>query len=150
MRGHSTLFVGLGSGGFVTMRVLTVVVKAVANFHAQRTLSERGRVGAADCARPLGVGVDVFGKREFFVREANRKNTSPRPLPDKSEVSTSCFTGSLWPGMTWRRATSTPRREPRARATQPYNRRDTSFLRSEKIGRSKSFAVTRQRIETQS
>ena len=70
MRGHSTLFVGLGSGGFVTMRVLTVVVKAVANFHAQRTLSERGRVGAADCARPLGVGVDVFGEREFFVGEA--------------------------------------------------------------------------------
>ena len=52
------------------MRMPTVGPDAVAKLHAHEAVSERSRVGAAERARLLGVGVDVFGELEFFVREA--------------------------------------------------------------------------------
>ena len=65
---------GLGRGGLVPVRVLAVGADAVAKLHAQRAVSERRRVGAAESARPLGVGVDVFGELEVFVREASSQH----------------------------------------------------------------------------
>ena len=62
------------AGVFVSVTMLAVGVDAVAKLHAQRAVSERGRVGATERARPLGVGVDVFGLREFFVREASAQH----------------------------------------------------------------------------
>jgi hypothetical protein len=66
--------VGLGRGGLVPVRVLAVGPDAVAKLHAQRALLERGRVGAAERARPLGVGVNMFGELEFLVREARSQH----------------------------------------------------------------------------
>ena len=55
------------------MRMLTVGADAVAaKLHAHRAVSEWSRVGAAERARPLGVGVDAFGELEFFVGDARR------------------------------------------------------------------------------
>ena len=77
MRGHSTLC-DSAAGVFVSVTMLAVGVDAVAKLHAQRAVSERGRVGAAECTRPLGVGVDVFGELEFFVRDTNSHHTIHR------------------------------------------------------------------------
>jgi hypothetical protein len=66
--------VGLRRWGLVPVRVLAVGVDAVAKLHAQRAVSERGRVGATERARPLGVGVDAFGELEFLVRDANSQH----------------------------------------------------------------------------
>ena len=52
----------LSRGGLVPVRVLAVGAGAVADLHAQRAVSERSSVGAAERARPLGIGVDVFGE----------------------------------------------------------------------------------------
>jgi hypothetical protein len=64
--------VGLSRWGLVPVRMLTVGADAVAKLHTQGAVSERSRVGAAERARPLGVGVDVFGELEFFVGDARR------------------------------------------------------------------------------
>jgi hypothetical protein len=63
--------VGLRRWGLVPVRMLTVGADAVAKLHAQRAVSERSRVGAAERARPQGVGVDVFGELEFLFRDAS-------------------------------------------------------------------------------
>jgi hypothetical protein len=65
--------VELSRRGLVPFRMLAVGADAVANLHSKRAVSERGivsRDGAAESARPLGVGVDVFGELEVLVREA--------------------------------------------------------------------------------
>jgi hypothetical protein len=59
--------VGLSRWGLVPVRMLTVGADAVAKLHTQGAVSERSRVGAAERARPLGVGVDVFGELEAPV-----------------------------------------------------------------------------------
>jgi hypothetical protein len=57
------------------VRVLAVGSDAVAKIHAQRALTERNRVGAAERARPQGVGVDLFVRElEFFFRDAIRNH----------------------------------------------------------------------------
>jgi hypothetical protein len=66
--------VRLGGGSLVPVRVLAVCADAVAKLYGQRAVSERRRVGAAECARPLGVGVHAFGELEFFVREAGTQH----------------------------------------------------------------------------
>jgi hypothetical protein len=63
--------VGLGRGALVPVRVLAVGADAVAQLHAQRAFSERNSVRAAERARPLGVGVNVFRELDFFVGEAS-------------------------------------------------------------------------------
>jgi hypothetical protein len=67
--------VGLRRGGLVPGLVLAVGHDAVVHLHAQRAVSERGRVGAAERARPQGVGMDPFGELEVFVREAIHEHT---------------------------------------------------------------------------
>jgi hypothetical protein len=59
------------------VRMLAVRGDAVAKIHAQRAVSERSRVGAAECARPLGVGVDALGELEFFVGDATPQHEIP-------------------------------------------------------------------------
>jgi hypothetical protein len=67
--------VRLSGRGFVLVTMLTVGADAVAQIHAHRTVWERGSVlGAAERARPLGVGVDVFGELEFFVGDARSQH----------------------------------------------------------------------------
>jgi hypothetical protein len=63
--------VGLRRGSLVPVRVLAVGANAVVTLHAQRSFSERNSVGAAERARPQGVGVDVFRELDFFVGEAS-------------------------------------------------------------------------------
>jgi hypothetical protein len=51
--------------------VLAVGADAVAKLHAQRALSKRRRAGAAERARPQGVGEDLLGELEFLVGDAS-------------------------------------------------------------------------------
>jgi hypothetical protein len=54
--------------------VLAVGADAVAKLHAQRAVSERGIVGAAERERPLGVGEHAFSELEFLVGDATSKH----------------------------------------------------------------------------